>query len=124
MPEMVSATELDSVQFEETTVDSTTSPVGVEHDAKKIVSIATEDAKEQLDCSVSSPSPPPLDKWNEPRGNMYRYFATIYSFIIMGMNDAASGVSVPWVGAFLTVLTSVVGINSICELSMWTKKVN
>lgn len=115
MPELASTTGLDSVQIEEITFDSTTSPVGVDHDAKQIVNFATEDGKEQLDCSVSSPSPTPLDKWNEPSGNMYRYFATIYSFIVMGMNDAASGVSVPWVRAFLDVLISVVGTNSICE---------
>lgn len=34
-----------------------------------------------------------LQKWNEPRENMYRFFTTLYSFIIMGMNDGAMGVS-------------------------------
>lgn len=34
-----------------------------------------------------------LEQWNKPRINTYRYLATIYSFIVMGMNDAAYGVS-------------------------------
>jgi hypothetical protein len=34
-----------------------------------------------------------LEIWNKPRINMWRYFATLYTFVIMGMNDAAYGVS-------------------------------
>jgi len=41
--------------------------------------------------------PEELEKWNSPSINMYRYFATIYSFIIMGMNDAAYGALIPYV---------------------------
>lgn len=36
---------------------------------------------------------PKLEIWNKPVINMYRYLATLYTFIIMGMNDAAYGVS-------------------------------
>ena len=36
---------------------------------------------------------PALERWNNPRINIYRYLAANYSFIIMGMNDAAYGVS-------------------------------
>lgn len=34
----------------------------------------------------------PLQRWNESKTNMFRYFATLYSFTVMGMNDAAIGV--------------------------------
>lgn len=34
-----------------------------------------------------------LEKWNTPRINLYRYLSALFSFIIMGMNDAAYGVS-------------------------------
>ena len=34
-----------------------------------------------------------LPRWNSPRINAYRTAATFWSFIIMGMNDAAYGVS-------------------------------
>lgn len=36
---------------------------------------------------------PALQKWNESRVNMLRFFTTLYSFIILGMNDGAIGVS-------------------------------
>lgn len=34
-----------------------------------------------------------LEKWNLPRINIYRSFATWWSFLVMGANDAAYGVS-------------------------------
>ena len=34
-----------------------------------------------------------LERWNQPRINMYRYLTTLLCFINMGMNDAAYGVS-------------------------------
>lgn len=38
-----------------------------------------------------------LQKWNEPRTNMIRFFSTLYSFILMGMNDGAIGALIPYV---------------------------
>lgn len=39
----------------------------------------------------SLPAPPAaatvLQKWNNPRINMFRVFATFYSFVILGLND-------------------------------------
>ncbi|KAJ5365002.1 Major facilitator superfamily domain general substrate transporter [Penicillium concentricum] len=34
---------------------------------------------------------PLLEKWNQPRVNIYRTFATFWSFLVMGANDAAYG---------------------------------
>lgn len=34
-----------------------------------------------------------LEQWNKPRINIYRYLTTLYTFVSMGMNDAAYGVS-------------------------------
>lgn len=36
---------------------------------------------------------PALEKWNTPRINIFRSFATWWSFLVMGANDAAYGVS-------------------------------
>lgn len=36
---------------------------------------------------------PLLEKWNQPRINIHRTFATFWSFLVMGANDAAYGVS-------------------------------
>jgi len=37
-----------------------------------------------------------LEKWNSTKTNVYRYFATLYSFIILGMSDAAYGALIPY----------------------------
>lgn len=36
----------------------------------------------------------PLERWNETPINTFRYLTTLFSFIIMGMNDAATGVRI------------------------------
>jgi hypothetical protein len=33
-----------------------------------------------------------LQRWNHPRSNMFRVFATFWSLLVMGANDAAYGV--------------------------------
>lgn len=91
MPETGSATGLDTSPYE-TTSDSKIPPTVVEPNEKTMGSSAIENTSGQLDLSDSSPSP--LERWNEPRVNTYRYFAALYGFVLMGMTDAASGVSV------------------------------
>jgi len=36
-----------------------------------------------------------LQKWDSPRINMCRVFATFWSFFVTGMNDGSYGVSLP-----------------------------
>lgn len=43
--------------------------------------------------SPVGPEFPLLEKWNQPRVNIHRTFATFWSFLVMGANDAAYGVS-------------------------------
>ena len=114
MTEQQSAADLDSTQCAEKTIENIVPLVAPEHDTKQMAGSATEDTMEQVDVSPSSPSPS-LEQWNHPRPNMYRYFAALYSFIIMGMNDAASGVSIPRLIWLSILLTSFTGINSICR---------
>lgn len=52
--------------------------------------------REQLTTDSSNDLPgafSALEKWNSPRINMYRSFSTFWSFLVMGANDAAYGVS-------------------------------
>jgi hypothetical protein len=42
----------------------------------------------------SAESFPALEKWNQSRGNVCRSLCTFWSFLVMGANDAAYGVSV------------------------------
>jgi hypothetical protein len=52
--------------------------------------IVETETKEHLD----SPTPEieKLEQWNKTKVDVYRFLAALYSFIIMGMNDAAYGV--------------------------------
>ena len=34
-----------------------------------------------------------VERWNNPKVNIYRTFATLFAFMIMGANDAAYGVN-------------------------------
>lgn len=49
------------------------------------------------DSDKSLPSPVTavevVQRWNNPKVNIYRTFATFYTFVVMGANDAAYGVS-------------------------------
>jgi hypothetical protein len=44
---------------------------------------------------------PPVDikqqRWNESPTNIFRYFTTIYNFILLGMSDAVIGALLPYV---------------------------
>ena len=67
------------------------------HDAYQIALEAMPHS-ERSGIDSLSPNPPEdftaLEKWNSPRINAYRSFATFWSFLVMGANDAAYGVSV------------------------------
>lgn len=51
-----------------------------------------EDAQEPPEDAVEA-----LERWNSPDGNMWRVFATFWSFLIVGMNDGSYGALVPFV---------------------------
>jgi hypothetical protein len=53
----------------------------------------TVEAVQQPDNTDSGDSINELERWNSPRINSYRFYATNLSFLIMGMNDASLGVS-------------------------------
>ncbi|TVY47342.1 Bypass of stop codon protein [Lachnellula occidentalis] len=53
---------------------------------------------------------PGLEQWNRPRINIYRYLATLYSFVIMGMNDAAYGALIPYLETFYDVNFTIISL--------------
>jgi len=57
--------------------------------------ISDADANREITVSPTTISGD-LEKWNSSRTNIYRYFATLYSFIILGMSDAAYGALIPY----------------------------
>lgn len=82
-----------STEYDEKPIESTARGPTVGVDANQVAMSPTEDTAEQANVSPSSQEPS-LERWNQNRTNIYRYFAALYSFIIMGMNDAASGVRI------------------------------
>jgi hypothetical protein len=61
--------------------------ISVDYEMKQVF----EDSKEQEDNPIDDEEI--LERWNTPKINLGRFLAALYSFIVMGMNDAAYGVS-------------------------------
>lgn len=51
-----------------------------------------------------------LQKWNSPRINMWRVFATFWSFIILGANDAAYGAIIPYLEEWYNINYTIVSL--------------
>lgn len=60
------------------------------------------------------PSPitavPQLQKWNSPKINAWRCFATFYCFIILGANDAAYGALIPYLEEYYNINYTVISL--------------
>lgn len=52
----------------------------------------------------------PLESWNQSRTNMYRIFATFWSFVIMGLNDASYGPLIPYLETYYGLSYTVVSL--------------
>jgi hypothetical protein len=52
---------------------------------------ATQDATDE-ESGTRSPPATELQRWNQTTADVFRFFSTIYCFILMGMTDGAVGV--------------------------------
>lgn len=65
---------------------------------------------------VISPLPAPttvsqaLERWNHPRSNRPRVFAAFWSLLVMGMNDAAYGAIIPYMGPYYNLSYTLVSL--------------
>jgi hypothetical protein len=85
----------DHIQSQESSKEAVTY-MSLDAKTEHVVDGGIENKREHARAGPESENDSPSqEQWNTPRINIYRYFATIYSFIIMGMNDAAYGVSSP-----------------------------
>jgi hypothetical protein len=69
-------------------VNETTMLPLVEDESKQV----TEEKKEDEE-DVPATDPNALERWNSSRTQIYRYLCALLGLFIMGMNDAAYGVS-------------------------------
>ncbi|KAK6826002.1 hypothetical protein PG987_013496 [Apiospora arundinis] len=51
-----------------------------------------------------------VEKWNDPRINIYRLLVTNYSFVIMGMSDACLGPLIPYIEEYYHVSYTLVSL--------------
>ncbi|KAK8086142.1 Bypass of stop codon protein 6 [Apiospora phragmitis] len=51
-----------------------------------------------------------VEKWNEPRINIYRLMVTNYSFVIMGMSDACLGPLLPYIEEYYNISYTLVSL--------------
>lgn len=58
--------------------------------------LLSEDRPKNIDPAEFLPQPSTtvsiVERWNNPKANIYRTAATLFAFVIMGANDAAYGV--------------------------------
>ncbi len=71
---------------------ATTSSPGVE-EKRETTALTCAGTEEQIETRVIVTA----EKWNQPGPNTLRFITTLYSFIIMGMNDGAVGALIPYV---------------------------
>ncbi|CAK7264924.1 hypothetical protein SEPCBS119000_001241 [Sporothrix epigloea] len=74
-----------------------------------VSSVAGRDEEASVASSPAvAPVPMRLQRWNESRMNMFRFFFTLYAFIIMGMNDGAIGALLPYIEKYYNVSYTVI----------------
>lgn len=70
---------------------------------------ATPGPSDEADDYATLPSPitanttPQLQRWNYPRINLWRVLATFWSFVILGLNDAAYGALIPYLEVYYSI---------------------
>ncbi|KAH6679824.1 major facilitator superfamily domain-containing protein [Halenospora varia] len=66
------------------------------------------DTKEQTENDTTEVGK--LEQWNNPKSNIFRYLATLYSFTILGMVDASFGALIPYLETYYNITYTVVSL--------------
>lgn len=75
----------------------------------KDVDVDVEQSGDQDALPLGQPRPP-LERWNVPRINAWRFVVTNYSFIVMGMNDACVGALIPYIESYYGISYTLVSL--------------
>ncbi|KAK4239270.1 major facilitator superfamily domain-containing protein [Achaetomium macrosporum] len=87
--------------------DDNIQPGGVQDPEK---AVPTQDATDE-ESGTASPQPgQELQRWNESKVNIFRFFATIYSFTLLGMTDAVVGALLPYIEEYYSISYTVVSL--------------
>ncbi|KAL1599603.1 hypothetical protein SLS60_007406 [Paraconiothyrium brasiliense] len=61
-----------------------------------------------------------LERWNAPRGNLWRTLAAFWSFVVMGANDAAYGALIPYLQQYYNLTFVVISLIFLSPLIGYT----
>ncbi|KAE8345623.1 hypothetical protein BDV24DRAFT_108792 [Aspergillus arachidicola] len=82
------------------------------------------DREEQPSFEMSTQEPPQIfhqaERWNHPRSNILKTLATYWSFLVMGMNDAAYGPLIPYLESHYNLSYTVVSLVFFSPLGGYT----
>ncbi|KAJ5963202.1 Major facilitator superfamily domain general substrate transporter [Penicillium vulpinum] len=77
-------------------------------------------AQSDIRPSLNPPAGLLLEKWNQPRVNIHRTFATFWSFLVMGANDAAYGAVIPYLESYYHLSYTIVSLVFLSPLVGYT----
>lgn len=71
-----------------------------------------EDNTQDVISSLPAPNTvsQPLERWNNPRSNIPRVLAAFWSLMVLGMNDAAYGAIIPYMGPYYNLSYTLVSL--------------
>ncbi|KAL2832503.1 major facilitator superfamily domain-containing protein [Aspergillus cavernicola] len=61
-----------------------------------------------------------LERWNHPRSNIVKTFATFWAFLVMGANDAAYGPLIPYLESHYTLTYTTVSLVFLSPIAGYT----
>lgn len=94
-------------------------PVRLSEEGRKVGEASEEDTI-RGDAEAPERAFEALQKWNEPRINMWRVFATYFSFFIFGMNDGAYGALIPYLEEYYNLSYTVVSLVFLSPFAGYT----
>ncbi|KUI66354.1 Bypass of stop codon protein 6 [Cytospora mali] len=97
------------------TSKTTSNEPGSSHPGRTIGRPSSQDNPRGSGDAISSlPAPTtvsqPLERWNHPRSNIGRVLSSFWSLLVMGMNDAAYGAIIPYMGAYYGLSFTIVSL--------------
>ncbi|PGH14102.1 hypothetical protein AJ79_03219 [Helicocarpus griseus UAMH5409] len=92
------------------------SPPGSIYQPGHVTSTSAQNEYDDTSPSVSTNSRPP-QRWNYPKRNLFRFIATNFSFIVLGINDAAYGALIPYLEKYYDISYTVVSLVFLSPLA-------
>ncbi|PGH10096.1 hypothetical protein GX51_00363 [Blastomyces parvus] len=80
-------------------------------------SLSHSSAHNTFEDTTPSNTTSPAERWNHPKRNFFRFLATNYSFVVLGINDAAYGALIPYLETYYNVSYTVISLVFLSPLA-------